>query len=227
MRAFNVAIAAFPVLLLSSLVTGDSDKSHKEAGSMPSLLEVATVGHGPLSFGVDAPSLEGGDTGELPTGKNDAIDELLDDAKILAVAHAANAAEIEQAQLAKRRGSDTRVRRLASMILKHHQAAQVSETHVIRRRNLDLSESATSNQLESEDREVMGMLATKSGPEFDRAYLDAQVNGHREVLGLIDNRLLPSVLDGEVRTLVVGLRPAVASHLQQAEMLRSDLKHKE
>ena len=51
----------------------------------------------------------------------------------------------------------------------------------------------------------------QKGKDFDKAYIDAQVKAHRDVLNVIDNKLLPSVQNGDLKTMLTDERSHVAT----------------
>lgn len=150
--------------------------------------------------------------------------ERMTDGKILQVAHVANAGEIDQARLAASRAQDPAVRNYAQMMIRMHAAAERQDADVARRHSLKMVSNRASENLMKDGRSTMDMLQSKSGAEFDHAYIDAQIKNHETVLNLIDTRLEPSAHDKDVRNLVSGMRPVVQSHLDQARDIQSKLK---
>lgn len=147
----------------------------------------------------------------------------LNDAQVLQVLHTANVGEIEQAKLARTNGKDPRVKHLARMILKDHTAADDRAEQMMKKANLSMAPSDVSNTLESGAREIQTNLISATGSDFDRAYLDAQIKQHRDVLGLIDQRLIRSAQISDVKSLVETVRPMIEAHLTASEALRKDL----
>jgi putative membrane protein len=83
--------------------------------------------------------------------------------------------------------------------------------------------SATSTSLESDAQNNTTTLASESGADFDKGYVDTQVKEHQAVLDLIDQQLLPNTKDANVKTFVTGVRAKVAMHLQHAKDLQAAL----
>jgi putative membrane protein len=211
------SLATSAVLVLSQGAAGAQSKCHKEALSDP----VAWV---PSVAAVTAPIAYAALDGPRIADEAGGSGERLTDSKILFVTHIANAGEVEMAKLARERAKDARVRKLAAAILAQHERADQKEEALIKRRKLDMSSTPTGVQLQSDGAQILAELETKSGTDFDRAYLAAQVDAHQRVLDLIDNRLLPAATDRDIQTLVRDMRPTVQSHLQRAQALQLKVK---
>jgi putative membrane protein len=147
----------------------------------------------------------------------------LNDAQVLQVLHTANVGEIEQAKLARTNAKDPRVKHLARMMLKDHSAADHRGDQTVKKANLSMAPSDVSTAFEAGAREIQTNLISETGSNFDRAYLDAQIKQHRDVLNLIDQRLLRSAQTQDVKSLVETVRPMIEAHLTAAESLRKDL----
>ncbi len=62
-----------------------------------------------------------------------------------------------------------------------------------------------------------------TGASFDRAYTANEVTYHENLLGAIDQVLIPSAQNGELKALLEQTRPAVVDHLRHAKELQSSL----
>jgi putative membrane protein len=149
--------------------------------------------------------------------------DALDDRTIVQLAEVASAGELAQARLAIKRASDPEVRRLARMIETDHERAQRDATRVRKEEDLPPASSPAATRLQSNADATLADLDGKSGAAFDRAYLDALISQHREVLKLIDDRLLPGAKRQGVRALVSNLRPQLQMHLERAQSLQRKL----
>jgi putative membrane protein len=50
-----------------------------------------------------------------------------------------------------------------------------------------------------------------------------EVEYHQAVLDALDQTLIPSAQNAELKTLLQGVRPAIAAHLERAKQLQSTL----
>jgi putative membrane protein len=136
----------------------------------------------------------------------------LTDPQIAAVTDSVNSAEIAQAQIAQARSKNERVRRFAAMMIEHHSQAKAQQAAL----GLGSAESPLLQQLTQESHATLESLKAKSGADFDRAYMEAQVEGHQKALDTIKYDLQPSAQTPELRSYLENLTPKVTQHLEQA-----------
>jgi putative membrane protein len=148
----------------------------------------------------------------------------LSDEQILQITHTANQGEIEQAKLAESKSKDGRVKKLAAMMLKDHGAADAKGMAVAKKANLTPAPSPTSSSLESDAKSATTSLASQTGADFDKGYVDTQVKEHQAVLDMIDQKLLPNAKSAEVKAFLTEVRPKIAMHLQHAQDLQTALQ---
>jgi putative membrane protein len=65
-----------------------------------------------------------------------------------------------------------------------------------------------------------------SGPEFDQAFLQHEVNFHLSVIAAIESTLLPAIKNPELKALVLKVAPAFQAHLEMAQNLGKRLAAK-
>jgi putative membrane protein len=148
----------------------------------------------------------------------------LTDEQILQITHTANLGEIAQAKLAQSKTRDARVRKLAAMMLKDHIAADAKGMGIAKRENLTPAPSATSTSIAGDVENATSTLRAQNGVAFDKGYVDTQVKEHQAVLEVIDQKLLPSAKDPDVRAFLAEVRPKIAMHLQHAQDLQSAMQ---
>jgi putative membrane protein len=149
--------------------------------------------------------------------------EPLDDEKILEVTHVADTGEISQAKLAEMRAHDASVVRLAHSIDRDHSKTENETQRLERVSKFNPQGSALSGKLQDDAKRQQYALDHKVDGDFDRAYIDSVVSTQRNMLDLIDNKLLPNATDADVRALIEGLRPEVARHFEAARRLQLKL----
>jgi putative membrane protein len=196
------------LLTLGCLAACDNDRPSTATltGSPPQI----------ASDNANAPSAPAGVASPAPASP-------LSDAQILQVTHTANAGEIAQAKLALQKSSDARVKQLATMMIADHTSADKDGADLAQKEGLNLADSTTSTTVKSDGDHVFADLSSKSGATFDKAYVDAQVDEHTEVLRTINTQLIPAAKDGQVQTFIHAIQSKVAEHLKHAEKLQSEL----
>jgi len=147
------------------------------------------------------------------------VDAKLDDAQIAAITDAANSAEVEQGRLAREKAKDPRVRDFAAMMVDHHGEALRDREKL----NVEPSPNDDSKKMQEDAEHALKSLKAKSGKDFDRAYLQLQIDEHRKVLRALNDQLLPSAKDAKLEAYLKNIKPKVESHLAQAERLQEEL----
>lgn len=137
----------------------------------------------------------------------------LTDHQIAAIADGANSAEIAQAQLALSKATDPAVRKFATMMIEHHGEAKAE----LQKLDLSPTESEKSREMAKKSNATLEELQQKSGSEFDRAYMQAQLEGHRKVLDALNSDLLPNAKNPELAEYLQKMKPRVEHHLREAE----------
>ena len=151
-----------------------------------------------------------------------AVADSLDDATIVAIFDAANAADIETGLLAAQRAQSKQVREYGAMLARDHQ-------HV-RKLGRDLATKLGVTPTPPEDdaaargyAEAIAALRTKTGADFDRAFLQHEAAFHQSVIDAVQTTLLPAIRNEELRALVVKVAPAFQAHMLAARNLEQQL----
>jgi putative membrane protein len=147
----------------------------------------------------------------------------LTDGQILEIIHAANVGEIDQAKLALSRTADPHVKSLAQMMVRDHTQAAQKGMVIAKKANIERQASPLSQSLESAAESATGTLKAEPKADFDKNYVDTQVREHQDVLDSIDQKLMVNVSSPDLKAYLVEVRAAVASHLQHARDLLSQL----
>jgi putative membrane protein len=143
--------------------------------------------------------------------------EPLTDEQIAAVADAANTGEIDQAKLAQKKAKNGQVKKLAAMILTHHTAIKQKMTKVLAKAKITPATSPTSTQLTDDGTKLLETLKTAEGADFDKAYVDAQVDEHKKVLETLDAQLIANAKNAELKAELEDVRTKVEAHLKAAQ----------
>lgn len=148
------------------------------------------------------------------------------DGQIVAIAAAANDAEIEQAKVAHDKAKDPRVKKFAAMMIQDHTQAKQNQAELVARMSLAPNESSQSQEIATDSFDTLTKLRDADKNSFDMTYMDAQVNNHQMVLDLLDNLLIPNARNGELKKQLQDMRPTVDKHLTEARDIRQSLASK-
>jgi putative membrane protein len=99
----------------------------------------------------------------------------------------ANQTEIQAAQVAVEKATDAQVRQFAQKMQREHSQSAREIGELATRMNVDLQSSSQQGQLVQSLRQMSEQMSqqlnsTPKGPDFDRAYIDGQVQAHQAVL---------------------------------------------
>lgn len=147
----------------------------------------------------------------------------LTDAQIAAIVVAANSIDVRYGEIARERASDERVKQFAETMITDHTAVNQSAGELVGRLGVTPQENDVSRSLEASAADTREDLTTKSGAEFDRAYIGNEVAYHRAVLDALDNLLIPNATNAELKATLEGVRPAFQAHLEHAESIQQAL----
>jgi len=157
-----------------------------------------------------------------PLRAADAKGEQAGDAEILATVVMVDRNEITAASEAQARKLSRPVMDYAKMLNQHHGMSiadtlkvgqQIGTTPVITPKVDDISKKGG---------KVLATLVPLDGEEFERAYIDAMVTDHTEVLGMLDNQLIKMAKHEAVKAHLTKTRAAVADHLAKAKALQGN-----
>jgi len=147
----------------------------------------------------------------------------LSDPEVAHVAVTANAVDIDMAKFAQTRTHNTAVKQFAATMITDHTAVNQQAAALATKLGVTPADNAVSQSLQSGAKEARAKLEPLHGAAFDRAYMDREVAYHQAVLDAIDKLLIPTTENAELRQLLTAVRPAVATHLEHAKQLRSQL----
>lgn len=142
----------------------------------------------------------------------------LDDPTIVAIFDNANTADIETGELAAKRGSTNEVRQFGAMLARDHDMVRQQGRDLAKKLGVTPTPPA-GDQSAQEQAAVIRRLSGLRGADFDRAFLQREVQFHKDVIEAIEATLLPAIKNEELRALVVKVAPAFQAHLAMAENL--------
>jgi putative membrane protein len=143
------------------------------------------------------------------------------DPQIAAIVVTANQVDIDAGKLAKGKTHDKEVKAFAQQMITDHSAVNKQAGDLVKKLGVKPESNATSEALKKGGDENEAKLKKLKGKEFDKAYVDHEVDYHQQVLDAIDKTLIPSAKNAELKSLIEKVRPAIAAHLDHARHLQS------
>jgi putative membrane protein len=151
---------------------------------------------------------------------------VLDDAQIAAVVIDANLIDIEAGKLAQFKSTDPEVQFFAQRMVTDHAVARDSATELTTRLKLIPQENSITRDLKANGKENLEKLKPLRRAAFDKAYIDHEVAYHVQVLGIIDQTLIPGAKDERLKHLLAKNRPPFISHHEHAQRMQESVHQK-
>jgi len=148
------------------------------------------------------------------------------DPQIAGIVVTANSIDVEAGKLAKSRTKNKEVAQFAQQMITDHTAVNKQAGALAKKLKVKPEDSDTSKSLKAGAADNIKNLKGLKGAAFDKAYVDHEVAYHQAVLDAIDQTLIPSAQNAELKALIVKVRPAIAAHLEHAKMVQVDLAKK-
>lgn len=158
------------------------------------------------------------------TGTGLGAQEDLSDAEVAHVAVTANAIDVEMAGLVEGRTENGEVRQFAETMIRDHRAVNERAAALAGRLGVTPADNAVSRSLRTGAAAAAASLKALQGAAFDGAYMDREVRYHQAVLDALDELLIPTTSNAELRALLEEVRPAIAAHLEHAKAIRAALE---
>jgi putative membrane protein len=144
----------------------------------------------------------------------------LNDAQIAAIAVAANQVDIDAGKAAESKSSNPEVKAFAHRMIADHTDVIKQATALVTKLKVTPEENVVSKSVRSDGQKNLDRLSKLDGKLFNKAYIQDEIVFHKQVLNLIDEKLLPNAKNEELQALLVKVRAAVASHLEHAEKIQ-------
>ena len=145
------------------------------------------------------------------------------DAQIAQIVVTANTIDINNGKIAVAQSKTPSVDEFANLMIKDHTAVNNNATALVTKLGVKPEPSDTSKSLQDAADKEQAKLRGLKGAEFDRAYLENEVAYHKQVLGAINDVLIPNAQNAELKKMLVDVKPAFQAHLSHAEQALAGL----
>ena len=146
------------------------------------------------------------------------------DPQIAHIAYTAGSIDIAAGKQALARSQNKAVRGFAQEMVRDHQAVNDKALALVKKLHVTPEDNATSQALTKGAAAERAKLAKLSGAAFDREYVDNEVAYHKTVNGALENTLIPSAKNGELKSLLETGLTLFREHQAHAEMIAKGLK---
>ena len=155
-----------------------------------------------------APAPVGGDTG----ARTEATP-----AAILSQMNVANTMEIQLSRMAAKQATSPAVKRIATQLVTDHNKNRQEVTGLAKKLNVSLTPATGGSVSASDSAAMPADLQGKSGTEFDRAFVQHQIQLHQNNIQKIESQLLPAVQEPQLKAYLQKTLKAMQGHLATLE----------
>jgi len=145
------------------------------------------------------------------------------DANIFALLDEANAADSSAGAVAATKGTASSVRDFGRRMMRDHHQLRVQGAALAKKLNITPSAPSDDPLPAAAQSEMNTLNTTAKGKDFDKAYIDAEVNAHKQVLD-IATKAAGQTQNAELKNLIQKAAPVIQGHLDRAESIQKTLK---
>ncbi|AMR30891.1 DUF305 domain-containing protein [Mucilaginibacter sp. PAMC 26640] len=145
-----------------------------------------------------------------------AVDE--NDAKFATGIANAGMTEVALGKIAAEKGVNAQVKEYGAMMATDHSKANEELMAIAKTKNITLPASP-----DEEHQKEITEISGKSGAEFDKAYVDAMVDGHKKVADMLEDGS-KNCKDTDLMAFATKTLPVVKAHLAKIEAIQKSMK---
>ena len=145
------------------------------------------------------------------------------DANIFALLDEANAADSSAGAVAATKGTAAAVRSFAKDMMRDHHTLRTQGAALAKKLNVTPSAPGDDPVPNMAQTETNTLTSTAKGKDFDKAYIDAEVDAHKAVLDLA-TKAAGQTQTTELKNLIQKAAPLIKAHLDKAEAIQKTLQ---
>ncbi len=146
------------------------------------------------------------------------------DAQIAHIAYTAGEIDVKAGELALQKSKNKAVRDFATSMVKDHRAVNEKALALVKKLKVTPQDNDTSKALSKQAADKQAELKKLSGAAFDKAYVANEVAYHKTVDNALEQTLIPSAANAELKELLQTGLKIFQGHLAHAEHVVADLK---
>ena len=156
------------------------------------------------------------------TATTPTVDAAWTDANVLDVLTVANQGEIDYSQIAAEKASNASVKKFAQKMVKEHGTMLESVKALASRLGVMPATHDKANDLKEEVAKDINDLNAKTGADFDKEFIDEQIDMHQEKLDLL-NDLDGKTTNADLKAAIAEAKPKVQAHLDEAKAIKDQI----
>jgi putative membrane protein len=145
------------------------------------------------------------------------------DANIAALLDEANMADSAAGALASTKGTSSAVRDFGRRMTRDHHTLRAQGEALAKKLKVTPTPPADDNLMAGAQKNMDNLNSTAKGKDFDKAYIDSEVDVHKKVLELA-TKAMNQAQSTELKNLIQKAAPVIQGHLDLAESIQKNLK---
>jgi putative membrane protein len=145
------------------------------------------------------------------------------DPNIFALLDEANMADSSAGSIAQTKGTASAVRNFGRDMMRDHHTLRTQGAALAKKLNITPAAPSNDPVMPMAQDETNTLNTTAKGKDFDKAYIDAEVNAHKAVLDLA-TKAAGQTQNAELKNLIQKAAPVLQGHLTRAESIQKTLK---
>jgi len=141
-----------------------------------------------------------------------------DDAKFVTTAANDGMAEVNAGNMAEQKATNPRVKSFAAMMVADHSKAGADLAALAKTKNITLPTTVNADSQKAADD-----LSKKTGKDFDKAYVDAMVDGHKNAVKLFTDAS-NNCKDADLKAFATKTLPTLKMHLDSINAIHDSMK---
>lgn len=146
------------------------------------------------------------------------------DPQIAHIAYTAGQIDVTAAQRALKKSKNPDVIEFARTMERDHKAVNEQALALVKKLNVTPEDNPVSKSLTNDAAKQLARLDALDGAAFDKAYVENEVAYHKAVNGALNELLIPSARNGELKSLLETGLTLFKEHQTHAEHLASTIK---
>jgi putative membrane protein len=141
------------------------------------------------------------------------------DANVVDALTTANQGEVDYSKIAADKATNPSVKQFAQLMVKDHSAMVDGLKSLTSKLNVTPAANDKVNDLIKENQKDINDLNGKTGKDFDKEFMEEQVDMHQETLDLL-NDLDGKTTNPDIKAAIAEAKPKVQAHLDQAKSIK-------
>jgi putative membrane protein len=178
------------------------------------------------NYGTDstaASSTMSADTSAMAGASSTTASGTWSDANIIALLDEANAADSAAGAIAVTKGTNSKVRDFARRMMRDHHTLRTQGADLAKKLNVTPAAPSDDPVQPMAQNETNTLNSTSKGKDFDKAYIDAEVDAHKAVLDLA-TKAAGQTQTTELKNLIQKAAPVIQAHLDLAQSIQKSLQ---